>query len=137
MILGNGKFSEDDKALLECIMDDLKKKNCSPTIESIKEHPLFKKLDNKEDFENKLGFVFALSINLEQSKANRDSFTIKIGGSGLDLGNPIHAKFISDKTQELSGEISTFVKGIELYLGDDPFFSNLLEQLKKSSCNEN
>lgn len=137
MLVSNGNFSEDDKVLLECIMNDLKKKNCTPTFENIKEHPLFKRLDNKEDFEKNIGFVFALSINLKQSKANRDSFIIEIGGSGLDLENPLHAKFISDKTQELSEEISTFVKGFELYLNDNPYYANLLEQLKKSSCNGN
>lgn len=137
MILSNANFSEDDKVLLECIMDDLNKKDCNPTFENIKAHPLFKKLDNKEEFEKKRGFVFSLSINLKQSKANRDSFIIEIGGSGLDLDNPLHAKFISDKTQKLSEEISTFVKGIELYQNENPSFSCILEQLKKLSCNGN
>lgn len=137
MILSNANFSEDDKVLLECILDDLSEKKIPTTIENIKEHPLFKKLDNQEEFDKAKAAVCPLSIFVRQDKENRDSFIIEIGGTGLRLDNPLHALFLNELSQKIGMKVCFFVKGADHFLAEGSSISNFLEQLKKSSCNGN
>lgn len=137
MILSNANLSEDDKVILECILNDLTKNDIPTTMENIKEHSLFKKIDSKEQFDKSTAAVCSLSIGVRQEKDNRDCFTIKIGGSGLRLDNPLHAQFIEELSQKIGMKVCYFVNGSEYFLAENPSIANFLEQLKKHSCNGN
>lgn len=137
MILSNANFSEDDKVLLECILDDLTRKEIPTTMENIKEHSLFKKIDNKAAFEIGGAGVCYLSIRVRQEKNNKDSFTIELKGTGLRLDDPVHSLFMNELSKKIGEKICYFVKGEKYFKTEHPDISNFLEQLKKSSCNEN
>lgn len=137
MILSNANFSEDDKVLLECILDDLTRKKIPATMENIKKHSLFKKIDNQAVFDKDTAVVCPLSISIRQEKDNKDKFTIEIGGSGLRLDDPIHTLFVNELSQKIGMKVCYFAQGIECFQEERPAIANFLEQLKKSSCNEN
>lgn len=137
MILSNANFSEDDKVLLERILDDLARKEIPTTMENIKEHSLFKKIDNKAAFEIGAAGVCSLSISVRQEKNNKDSLTIELKGTGLRLDDQVHSLFMNELSKKIGEKICYFVKGEEYFKAEHPDISNFLEQLKKSSCNEN
>lgn len=137
MILSNANFSEDDKVILECILDDLKRKEIPTTMENIKKHSLFKKIDDKAVFDKDAAAICSLCISIRQEKDNKDKFTIEIGGSGLKLDNPIHAQFLNELSQKIGEKVCYFAQGIEYFQEKHPAIANFLEQLRKSSCNGN
>lgn len=63
MILSNANFSEDDKVLLECILDDLTRKKIPATMENIKNILFSRKLIIKQ-YLIKMQLLYALFLSL-------------------------------------------------------------------------
>lgn len=109
MITSNVKLSEKDKAIFDLIIEDLKNEAKDVTLDNIKAHSLFNRIEQKGIFTK----MIPISISVKQN--SRTSFEIVISGTGIDLSNSLHSSYLTKKANEFIMNLAGFVQ----YLNDD------------------
>lgn len=129
MITSNVKLSEKDKAIFDLIIEDLKNEEKDVTLDNIKAHSLFNRIEQKGIFTE----MIPISISVKQISSN--SFELVVSGTGIDLSNRLHSSYVTEKANKFIMDLTGFVR----YLNDenkDPLIKMILEQLN-ASCKKN
>lgn len=129
MITSNVKLSEKDKAIFDLIIEDLKDEKKDVTLDNIKAHSLFNRIEQKGIFTN----MIPISISVKQNSSN--SIEVVISGTGIDLSNSLHSSYLTKKANEFIINLVGFVE----YLNDDnkdPLLKKVLAEIN-APCKKN
>lgn len=95
----NLDLSNSDKKILSLICEDLSDKKLSLTLENIRKHYLFDKIEQKDLF---VGSDSMYPISIRISQPEPDKLSIEIVGSKICVKNMLHAKFLEGCITEFS-----------------------------------
>lgn len=107
-MITNFPLTKSDQAILKIIFDELVKQGTEITTKNIREHRLFEKIDQKELFTEDDCTINHIGLGFGQKEAGK--FHVEFSGTNLDLGNPIHRKFLEELFSKVAPKIALFVR---------------------------
>lgn len=110
-MITNFSFSKSDEAILKIIFEELAEKGIPVTSKNVRQHSLFAKIDQKKAFKDDSCYINQIGLSFCQKEPGK--FSVEFSGTGIDLGNPLHKKYVGETISEAVTKLSLFTKVTE------------------------